>query len=1148
MVFRRFCVLAAVSISLTAAGGAPSVVASIAAGPARSGTLLVGFSAGASPEERSAARRAASGRLVQSFIGGTELLSVPHGQVARAVASLLSRSDVRFAEPDYLMREDGAPNDPSFPLQWAARNTGQPVNGVTGTAGADERSTAAWGVTTGSRSIVIAEVDSGVDYNHPDLAANIWTNPGGVGGCAAGTHGYNVLTSVCDPMDDETTYGGHGTHVAGIMGATGNNGIGVAGVNWVTTILPVKWLNSSGNGSTSGLIAALNWVLQAQAAGVNIRVVNDSATFVGTSFSQALSDEIDLLGQHDILFVTAAGNTGDNNDTLSVRRYPCGYDRPTEICVTASNQQDALPSWANYGPTTVDLAAPGDNIYSTLRNGTYGYISGGSMASPQVAGAAALILSQGSFSTTALKADILNNVDPIPALAGKVRTGGRLDICNALPGCTASISPPVNSGLPVISGTAQVGQTLTVSNGSWQNSPTGFGYQWFACASGTCQAIGGATGSTYQPVSADVGKTLDAAVTATNSGGSTTATSAATAAVQAATQTSGTFGTTTVGSSSDAMLADRKRVNRSTLSVAANVSKLSLYLQPTGTSGSQLITGVLYADSSGNPGALIAKTAELTFKSTQPAGWYDLTFSSPIPLTAGNYWIGMISGASSNVTGFRYTNVSGSRAYNANTYTAGPSNPFGAHSTDNEQISEYATYSTGGSADTTAPTTPTGVTATAAGSTQTHLGWLAASDNRAVAGYTIRRNGAIVATADPAATQFVDSFLAPATSYAYTVDAFDAAGNVSPQSAAATAATPATSAVQHFEYVFPANEMDVYDMDNGQRLVKTVSLPQAGDVRGVAADPARHMLFLSYGGDGGPNGTGSLLAYDLLTDTVAWSQSYSFGVDSMAIGADGTRIYMPTGEASPGNAWEVLDATNGNVLSTIAGGASPHNTIVSLNGADVYLGGRNASYLTEASAATGAILGQSGPMINGGVRPFTINGKETMAFTTATGYLGFQVTSIRTGQVLYNVPVTGAFPYTPGQAGPSTPSHGISLSPDEKELYVIDQPNDVVHVFDVSGLPTTAPTQVADIPLTLHMTGSQIGCSYDCLREGWLQHSLDGRYVFVGDSGDVIDTTTRKSVASLAALYNSRVFIEIDWSGGVPVATSTRSGLGYVTH
>jgi subtilisin family serine protease len=345
------------------------------------------------------------------------------------------------------MHASATPNDPSFPLQWGSSNTGQPIPNqgadekvgelAPGTPGADDRALPAWGVSTGSRSIVIGEADTGIDYNHPDLAANIWSNPGGIGGCAAGTHGYNVLNSTCDPMDDDTNYGGHGTHVAGILGAVGNNGAGIAGMNWQTTLLPVKWLDTNAFGSTSGLISALQWFVAAKQAGVNIRVVNDSATFFGTASSQALSEEIDTLGANNILFVTAAGNTGDNNDELSVRRYPCGYDRPTEICVAATDHNDQLPSWANYGPHTVDLGAPGTAIYSTLRNGTYGYLSGGSMASPQVAGAAALILSVSpTLTTTELKSDILTNVDPLPSLSGKVITGGRLDVCKALPGCT----------------------------------------------------------------------------------------------------------------------------------------------------------------------------------------------------------------------------------------------------------------------------------------------------------------------------------------------------------------------------------------------------------------------------------------------------------------------------------------------------------------------------------------------------------------------------------------------------------------------------------------------------------------------------------------------------------------------------------------
>ena len=421
--------------------GTGSGASSVPGGLYRDGVVLVRFAGATSASDRLAAQAQVGGLGMRRIARKLVALRVPSGRVETVVKKLEARGDVVYAEPDYLHTESAVPNDPSFGLQWALRNTGQSINGKTGVAGADEHVTAAWSLTTGTPSVVVAEADSGVDYTHPDLAANIWSNPGGLGGCAAGTHGFNVLAGTCDPMDDETVYGGHGTHVAGIIGATGNNATGVAGVNWTTSILPVKWLDSAGFGSTSDLISALDWVVKAKQAGVNIRVVNDSATFVGTAPSQALSDEIDLLGQNDILFVTAAGNTGDDNDDPAKRRYPCGYARPTEVCVTASDQTDHLPAWANHGADTVDLAAPGDNVYSTLRNGTYGYVSGGSMASAQVAGVAALVLSRASMSAVDLRADILNGVDVLVALDRLVRTSGRLDACKALPGCTEVVTP-----------------------------------------------------------------------------------------------------------------------------------------------------------------------------------------------------------------------------------------------------------------------------------------------------------------------------------------------------------------------------------------------------------------------------------------------------------------------------------------------------------------------------------------------------------------------------------------------------------------------------------------------------------------------------------------------------------------------------------
>jgi hypothetical protein len=256
--------------------------------------------------------------------------------------------------------------------------------------------------------------------------------------------------------------------------------------------------------------------------------------------------------------------------------------------------------------------------------------------------------------------------------------------------------PPANTAPPVITGTSAVGQTLSVSDGSWSENPTSYSYQWLRCNTlgEECAAIGGATKATYLLVSADQGTTIRAEVTAANSAGpSTPATSNQTGVVAPAQLA--TFGKTTVGGSSDMFLAERKRVNKYTLSAAGKVSKLSIYLAPTSTSGQQVLKGVIYEDSAGKPAALLGTTSQLTFVSTNSAGWYDLTFPSAVSLAAGNYWIGMITGASSYVAGFRFDSVSGSRDYNANTYSSGPSNPFGSFSADSEQTSLYATYTPG---------------------------------------------------------------------------------------------------------------------------------------------------------------------------------------------------------------------------------------------------------------------------------------------------------------------------------------------------------------------------------------------------------------------------------------------------------------------
>jgi DNA-binding beta-propeller fold protein YncE len=295
------------------------------------------------------------------------------------------------------------------------------------------------------------------------------------------------------------------------------------------------------------------------------------------------------------------------------------------------------------------------------------------------------------------------------------------------------------------------------------------------------------------------------------------------------------------------------------------------------------------------------------------------------------------------------------------------------------------------------------------------------------------------------------------------------------------------------------------------------------------------MLYISYGAFGGPGTTGRLLAYNLLTGAVVYDRSYSRGIDSMAIDPAGARIYMPDGEGSRDGVWSVIAARSGNVIGFINGGTSPHETIVGLSGKRVYLGGRNWPYLEVASTATDRVVKRIGPL-KAGVRPLTINGRETIAYTTATGLLGFQVSSIRTGRVLYTIGFGPRFRVDPTTLLGLAPSHGISLTPNERQLWVIDSRHDYVHVFDVSRVPLRRPRRIADIRIAHALTS-----------DGWIQVSLSGCYVYVGDSGDVLSSRTFRPVAYLPALRSTKESLEIDWRRGRPVATSTRTGLGYVT-
>jgi subtilisin family serine protease len=398
--------------------------------------------------------------------------------VETLLAFFQGQPGVVHAEPNYIVGTAATPNDPDFANLWGLHNTGQSIFGVFGTPDADIDAPEAWNISTGSSSIVVGVIDSGVDHTHPDLAPNMWSAPAAftvnIGGtlitCPAGSHGFNAITHVCDPMDDQ----GHGTHVSGTIGARGNNGIGVTGVNWITRIIGGKFLAADGFGSTSDAIQAIDFMIQAKAAfastnGANIRVLNNS--WGGGGFSSLLQTAITNAASNNMLFVAAAGNggpdqVGDDNDLMPF--YPASYTNASIVTVASTTSNDFRSSFSNFGATSVDLAAPGSRIYSTTRGGGYGLSSGTSMASPHVAGAAALILSECALTTAQLKANLLNNVNPVASLSGLMVTGGRLNVNNSITDCGGGTPEPpaVPAGLTATAGVGSISLDWNAASGA----------------------------------------------------------------------------------------------------------------------------------------------------------------------------------------------------------------------------------------------------------------------------------------------------------------------------------------------------------------------------------------------------------------------------------------------------------------------------------------------------------------------------------------------------------------------------------------------------------------------------------------------------------------------------------------------------------
>jgi len=339
---------------------------------------------------------------------------VDGSSVEQKLNQLKNHGNVKYAEPNFMFQAHATPNDPLYGQQWALKNTGQPseTDGEpNGFPGADIDAEGAWALRNwGSNRVRVAVIDTGVDYNHPDLWPNMWPKLG-----------YDFFDGNDDPMD----VGGHGTHVAGTIGAVGNNGVGVVGVNWRAELMAIRFLGPSG-GSTEGAIASIQYAVENGA-----RISNNS--WGSSSYSQALFDTIKAAGNHGHLFIAAAGNDGHDVD-LNMSS-PGNYNLPNMISVAASTRHDDRATFSNYGAFTVHLAAPGHEILSTWPNATYNSISGTSMAAPHVAGVAALIMSQNPhLDVSAVKELILSSVDKLPEWEGLVLTGGRLNAAKAMGG------------------------------------------------------------------------------------------------------------------------------------------------------------------------------------------------------------------------------------------------------------------------------------------------------------------------------------------------------------------------------------------------------------------------------------------------------------------------------------------------------------------------------------------------------------------------------------------------------------------------------------------------------------------------------------------------------------------------------------------
>lgn len=424
------------------------------------GEILVKFKGTVSAQSRETIVSSLGARTVARVrsIGVQRLRLTGDMSVQSAIDQLYQSGAVDYAEPNYLVHASIIPNDTQFAQQWGLRNTGQ----TGGLSGADIDAAPAWDTITGTASVLIGVLDSGLDYRHADLRNNLYTNPGedpwsdpndpstgnkiddDGNGLVDDWKGFNFLTDNNDVYDDNA----HGTHVAGIAGAVGNNGQGVSGVCWQVRIMGLKFLNTAGDGNVGDAIEAIEY-----AANLGVDILNCS--WGGPDYSETLRNMVSYANGQGVLLVAAAGNGGVNTDDSP--EYPACFEVANVISVAASDAGDQRAVWgdenentddcgfscsnvvaavpgSNFGATTVDLAAPGKDILSTVPGG-YAVFSGTSMSAPYVSGAAALVLARNpGLTPSQLKQRLMNTVDKVSAFSGLCVTGGRLNLQKALAG------------------------------------------------------------------------------------------------------------------------------------------------------------------------------------------------------------------------------------------------------------------------------------------------------------------------------------------------------------------------------------------------------------------------------------------------------------------------------------------------------------------------------------------------------------------------------------------------------------------------------------------------------------------------------------------------------------------------------------------